>query len=59
MTIAATPAGYALRAAVRRYAAEQTTLGVQSATIPVTLPTGEAATALVVLDLVPTPTQEP
>lgn len=48
----------AIRGAVRRYAAERTTLGVQSDTVPVTLADGTPAVALIVVDLVLDPRQQ-
>lgn len=49
----------AIRGAVRRHAATRTDVGVTSDTVEVTLATGERVVALIVIDLVPHPTQEP
>lgn len=49
----------AIRKAVRRYAAERKATGLHRDTVDVTLATGAKAVALIVIDLVPDPTQEP
>ena len=49
----------AIRKAVRRYAAQRGALGQHVDTVTVTLRNGTSAVALINIDLVPDPTQEP